>query len=249
MNDTRTLPTQKIKEFLSHLAMFQGIDDQTLQLFVASARHRTLEKGAMIYNEGDEATYFYVLLEGWVKLSHTTVDGQDVVLAMHSRADVLGEYALFEEGTYKNSARVIEPLQFLAIPTALLDAQLEAAPRITRNLLASMVKCQRKHEQQSIQHMLYDASERIGSFLLRQLPSKQQRDGASINLPYDKSLVAATLGMRGATFSRGLRALRDKTGIEISGNKVTVHSIQRLIDYAGPCYHQAYPVEKKSCLT
>ena len=249
MMNTRTLSPHEVTEFLSRLPMFSGVSEEQLQPFAAAAQQRQLEKGATLYEEGDDATHFYVLLKGWAKLSHSTADGNEVVIAMHSCRDVLGEYALFEEHTYKNSANVIEPLVFLSIPTDLLDREIENTPRITRNLLAGIVKCQRRHEQQSIQHMLYDAAERIGSFILGQLPPELQRDGATISLPYDKSLVAATLGMRGATFSRGLRTLRDKTGIAVEGNKVMVKSIARLEKYAGPCRHHSYPVEKKSCLT
>ena len=249
MTDTRTLSPCERTELLSTLFMFSGVSERQLQPFVAAAHQRQLEKGAMLYNEGDEATHFHVLLRGWAKLSHHTVDGHEVVLAMHSCYDVLGEYALFEDLTYKNSAQVIEPLAFLSMPIALLNEQMEMTPRITRNLLASMVKCQRRHEQHAIQHMLYDAAERIGSFILGQLPPKLQRDGATISLPYDKSLVAATLGMRGATFSRALGTLRDKAGIEVEANKVTVRSMSRLQEYAGPCHNQSYPIERKSCLT
>lgn len=243
---TRT--PEEIGTVLGQLSMFHGLSEKQLQPFINAARRIKLEKGTVLYNEGDEATHFYIVVSGWLKLSHSTSDGMEIVLGMHSRNEVLGEYALFEDRTYKNSAFTVTQVAVLSIPIALLAQQVDEVPQITRNLLVGMVKCQRRHERQAIQHMLYDASQRIGGFVLGLLKSKRQ-DGVVVTLPYDKALVAATLNMRGATFSRALQMLRKEAGVEVQGNKVTIHSVERLVDYAGPCHSQVYPVEKKSCLT
>jgi CRP-like cAMP-binding protein len=103
-------------------------------------------------------------------------------------------------------------------------------------MLATMVQYQRRHELQLEQYLLYSAPQRIGCFLLGLLPLLEQKDGVELNLPYKKDLIASTLGMKGATFSRALNILRDETGIHITGSRVTIDSIERLIRFTNGCY-------------
>jgi CRP-like cAMP-binding protein len=64
----------------------------------------------------------------------------------------------------------------------------------------------------------------------------EQKDGVVLNLPYDKTLIASVLGMKGATFSRALNILRDETGLHITGTRVTIDSIDRLLKFVNGCY-------------
>ena len=56
-----------------------------------------------------------------------------------------------------------------------------------------------------------------------------------LQLPYDKTLIAYTLGMQGATFSRALNVLRQKTGLRLKGARVEIESVKRLAQFVyGP---------------
>ena len=57
-----------------------------------------------------------------------------------------------------------------------------------------------------------------------------------LDLPYDKSLIANTLGITGPTFSRALNMLRDETGTRISGTRVTIESMKKLLKFVDGCY-------------
>jgi hypothetical protein len=50
-------------------------------------------------------------------------------------------------------------------------------------------------------------------------------------LPYDKTLIADTLGMKGETFSRALNVLRLKTGLRIKGTSVEIGRVDKLIEF------------------
>jgi len=107
-------------------------------------------------------------------------------------------------------------------------------------MLTSMTQYQRRHELQLEQYLLYSAPQRIGCFLLGLCPLQEQKDGVILDLPYDKTLIASTLGMKGPTFSRALNILRDETETRISGTRVTINSIKRLLDFVNGCYSQTH---------
>ena len=73
------------------------------------------------------------------------------------------------------------------------------------------------------------APQRIGCFLLKLCRSKGDRN-VGILLPYDKTLVAAFLGIKLETFSRSLAQLRE-LGVSVDGPQVTIENIEKLQKY------------------
>jgi len=222
--------------FFKGVTLFANLLQEDVARFADAAKIKSYKKGSFLYLEGEEADFFYVICSGWLKLFHTTEDGEEVNLAMITRDSITGENAIFEQGRFTSSAQVAEDAQILSIPYVLLKEQLLVNPKLAFNMLTSMVQYQRRHELQLEQYLLYSAPQRIGCFLLGLCPTLEQKDGVTLNLPYDKTLIASTLGMKGATFSRALNILREETGIHITGTRVTIASMERLLNFVNGCY-------------
>jgi len=182
------------------------------------------------------ADFFYIICSGWLKLFHTTQEGEEIVLAMLTKYGITGENAIFDKGRYKSSAQVVEDAKILRIPSALLKEQLRVNNQLLFNMLGSVLEYQSHHQLQLEQYLLYSAPQRIGCFLLGLCPKLEQIDGVIITLPYDKTLIASTLGMKGPTFSRALNILREETGIDITGTRVTIGSMECLLKFVNGCY-------------
>ena len=131
---------------------------------------------------------------------------------------------------------MVEDAHILNMPLSLLQEQLSVNNQLLYNMVSYMAQDQRRHEQQLEQYLLYSAPQRIGCFLLGLCPTLEQIDGVILTLPYDKTLIASTLGMKGATFSRALNILREETGIVITGTRVTIDSMERLLQFVNGCY-------------
>ncbi len=223
-------------DFLKNLSLFSSLPDKEVQVFAEAAHIKSYKKGQYLYMEGDEAKYFYVMCSGWLKLLHVTEDGEEIVIAMLTRNNITGESAVFEQGNFASTAQIVEDAQILSIPIALLKEQMSVSTQLALNMLTSMIQYQRRHEMQVEQFLLYSAPQRVGCFILGLCPVQEQKDGVEIELPYDKTLIANTLGMKGPTFSRALNMLRDETGTRISGSRVTVDSMKRLLKFVDGCY-------------
>jgi len=222
--------------FFKDLTLFADMAEADVARFINAAQIKSYKKGTSLYQEGEQADFFYIICNGWLKLFHTTEEGEEVSLAMLTKNSVTGENAIFEKGCFTSSAVVVEDAQILSVPLTLLKDQLRANNQLAFNMLTSMVQYQRRHELQLEQYLLYSAPQRIGCFLLGLCPKLEQIDGVILNLPYDKTLIASTLGMKGATFSRALNILREETGIHITGTRVTIDSMERLLKFVNGCY-------------
>ena len=226
----------KSLDFFKGLTIFAYLTDVDVARFVDAAQIKNYKKGKFLYTEGERASSFYVICSGWLKLFHITEDGEEINLAMLSKDSITGENAFFKQGYFTNSAQVVENAEILSIPLSLLEEQLRVNNQLALNMLAAMVQYQRIHEMQLEQYLLYSAPQRIGCFLLGLCPTLEQKDGAQLDLPYEKTLIASTLGMKGATFSRALNILREETGLHITGTRVTIDSMKRLLKFVDGCY-------------
>ena len=223
-------------DFLKNLPLFTNLPDKDVTRFADAAQLKAYKKGQYLYMEGERAQYFYVMCSGWLKLMHLTEEGEETVIAMLTKNNIVGESAIFEQGNFASSAQIVEDAQILSIPITLLKEQMGISTQLALNMLTSMIQYQRRHEMQLEQFLLYSAPQRVGCFILGLCPTPEQKDGVKIALPYDKSLIANTLGMKGPTFSRALNMLRDETGTRISGNLVTIDSMERLLKFVDGCY-------------
>jgi CRP-like cAMP-binding protein len=223
-------------EFLKGISLFYKLPNESVEAFAKVAQTKSYKKGKLLYLEGDPADFFYIICGGWLKLFHITEEGEEVILAMLTADSTTGESSMFEHGRYTSSAQVVGDASILSIPLAFLREQLRFNNQLALNMLGSMVQYQRRHELQLEQYLLYSAPQRIGCFLLGLCPVLEQKDGVILNLPYDKTLIASTLGMKGATFSRALNILREETGIHITGTRVTIDSMVRLKKFVDGCY-------------
>jgi CRP-like cAMP-binding protein len=223
-----------------NLALFDNLTVQEKSRFADAARLKRYKKGEFLYMEGEDAACFYIICSGWLKLLHITEEGEEIIIGMLTRDSITGESSLFEEGNFASSAQVVEDAQILSIPISLLKEQIHANSQMAINMLTAMTQYQREHESQLEEYLLYTAPQRVGCFILALCPLKEQVDGVIIDLPYDKTLIASTLGMKGPTFSRALNILRDETGTRVRGTQVTIDSVKRLITFLDGCYLHNY---------
>jgi CRP-like cAMP-binding protein len=230
-------------DFLRGLLVFEKLTAEETKRFASASQGKSYKKGHVLYLEDTPAASFYVIRSGWIKLFRTTQEGEEVILTMLTEKSTIGKDAIFNHGRFTSSAQVVEDVQLLSIPLSLLDGQLQKNNQLALNMLNALTQYQRLHEQQLEQYLLYSAPQRIGCFLLGLCPVLEQIDGVELTLPYDKTLIASALGMKGATFSRALNILRQDTGITLTGTRVKIESMKRLLNFVNGCY-SSYPLIK-----
>ncbi|MFJ8008447.1 ATP-binding protein [Streptomyces fagopyri] len=113
----RPLPCDKNE--LGTLFLFEKLDQDQLERLCREGRVEQFDAGP-VYTEGDEATCFYVLLEGTVVMSRR-VGGDDVEISRSSQRGVYaGAMQAYLNGPdqafYKGSMRVVEPSRFFVLP-------------------------------------------------------------------------------------------------------------------------------------
>lgn len=220
--------------YLKKLPLLSNLSEKEISYFEKASQIRSYKKGKIIFLQGDTPTFFYIIGDGWVKLFRTMPEGEEIIIDMLTAGNIFGESAIFERDVHMYSAQVVEDVELLSIPSHVLKEQTVNNPRLALNMLAVMSRHHRHHTNALAFNTMLSAPQRIGCFLLRTCSESSQKS-VKFRLPYDKTLIADTLGMKGATFSRALNVLRLKTSIRIEGDFVEIDSVKKLAKYVyGP---------------
>ena len=231
---------REILRLLKNTALFSQLEPGDLADFMDAAKTRQAEKGKILYLHNEPSEFFYLVRSGWVKLFRETLDGEEAVVDILSTGHLFGETSVFEDGLHSSSAQVVEDAQLVVLPSSLLREKINSSHVFALNMLTSMSRYRRRSVEELEHLTVQNAPQRIGCFLLR-LCNRQEEGEATLHLPYDKTLIAARLGMKPETFSRALSRLKQESGIDVRGASVTIPDIQGLVGYTCNACSSAYP--------
>ena len=102
--------------FRSSMDLFSGIQQELLEPIVEQSSVQSLQRGDMLFSEGDEANDLYIVLEGRVAIANRSFDGRESVVALMESGDLFGEMPLFRPDGRSADARVLENSSVVVIP-------------------------------------------------------------------------------------------------------------------------------------
>jgi CRP-like cAMP-binding protein len=215
-------------EILRRIPLFAGLDRPRLEGLLRDVSVRDHPKGKLLFQQGDAADRFYIVLGGWVKIFRLTPDGDQAVMGLFTRGESFAEAAMFMGGKFPASAEVVEQARLLRVERGPFERRLHAEPEIAVAMLASLSRRMHYLVGQIEQLQVHSGTQRVADFLLKL--SAIREGPAEIALPYDKSLIASRLGMKPESFSRALARLRD-LGLRTERSHVAIADVAALVEY------------------
>ena len=213
-------------DIIASTPLFRGLSPQMSRTLVGKSVPRAYEKGTMLFHQGEPASAFFIILDGWVKIYRTTTDGLEVVLHVFKRGESFAEAAMFLGGRYPASAETVAPSRLLKIDGEGFRARIRERPELAMSMLASASYQLKMLVEQIEQIKVRSAPQRIADFLIRITPARE--GSAVVELPFEKSLLANRLGMKPESFSRALRRLRSY-GVTVDREIVEIADVGRLL--------------------
>ena len=125
-------------EMLRKSPMFRRLSPEDLQRLSAVASLRGMDKGAMLFGEGDPSDFLFIVMTGRVKVFKVTARGTDVILEIFGPGDFVGAVAVYESRPYPASAVALEPATCVLVPRQAFFTLLESHPTLVRGLLVGL---------------------------------------------------------------------------------------------------------------
>ena len=210
---------------IQRLPFFRGLEDQEIIVLLTEATTRTFHRGTQLFAQEEPADRFFIVLEGWVKLSRETKDGHESIIGLFTRGESFAEAAMFESAVFPVDGTVVEDSRLLVIPTGSFRHRLSERPELMFKLLGAMSRHMRRLVTQIEQLTARTSAERVAAFLVGLAVGTEPP--IQLQLPLDKVLIAGRLGMQPETFSRAIARLRN-FGVEVTGSNVVINDPRRL---------------------
>ena len=207
--------------------MFADLSAENLEAVAEVCVVRSLEKGGMLFREGDRAEGFYVLQSGAISVFKLTPDGREQIICVFRPPESFAEVTLATLETYPANAVALESSTVIVVQRAGFRELIVRKPELSLHMLASM-SLHLKHLVQTLQDYKGRQIEgRLVDWLLRHAPP----GGTVVELPVTKKNVAGQLGVTSETLSRTLARFREEGLIRVEGPRIHLLDIPGLRHY------------------
>ncbi len=211
---------------LKRCHLFAGTSPEDRQLLLGIARPREGGRGDLLFEEGQKAQGFYVVVSGKVKVFKLSADGRERILHVIHAGDTFADAAIFADGNYPAFAMCLDRSSLLFFPKDQFLDLLHSKPRLAINMIAGLSRFLRTFAAQIEDLTFRDVPSRLARFLIDQ----QQPGSLVVDLPVSKSQLASNLGTTSETLSRTLRKLAEEEMIRVRGRTIELLDPERLQD-------------------
>ncbi|HEX9207741.1 MAG TPA: Crp/Fnr family transcriptional regulator [Steroidobacteraceae bacterium] len=224
MNQPDTSPLAGIRAH--HL--FAGLSPPQMQRLLTSAHIEDAEAGKVLFDRGQPARHFYIVVDGQVNLVLYSKTGEEKIVDILGPGQSFAEAVMFMAGpVYPLSAVTAAPSRIARFSSTEYVAMLRESPETCLRMLGHL--SQRLHMRiREIEYLtLESATHRLVRLIESKLPAGS--DGPSeIQFQESRQEIASRLSMKPETLSRILRQLSDSGAIVVQGRTLQVPSRARL---------------------
>jgi CRP-like cAMP-binding protein len=221
-------------QFLESLPLFEGLSHQQLEQVLAAGHRRNFSAPAFVYLQGDPAEGFYLLLQGRIKLSQVTPEGQQVILRYAAPGEAFGVIAVLSRVRYPVSALTVEDSQLLVWDQQNMRLLMEKLPRVGLNALAILAARVREFQDRVRELSTERVERRIARALIRlaRQTGRKTEDGILIDLPLTRQDLAEMTGTSLYTVSRTLSNWESQGLVKSKREQVTITYPHGLVSIA-----------------
>jgi CRP-like cAMP-binding protein len=197
----------------------------------AQGTTRRYRAGATLFHEGDTSDWVFLLSEGRVKVSSTTADGRDVVLAICVPGEILGELSAVDGSPRSATATGIETVEAQVVDGAAFRSFLASSAPAAVALLVAVCGRLRESDRRRVEFVAMDSVGRVAGRLVELaeqfgVPAPDGR--IRIDVPITQDDLAGWTGSSREAVSKALRTLRDRGWISTGRRTITVVSLRGL---------------------
>lgn len=166
------------------------IVDSLLERATVSATAR----GTTFFSRDDPADAIFIVFDGWMKLYRIASSGTESVVGVFTRGHSFGEAVALRAATYPVFAESVTDCTLMRIDAGELLRHLKDNPEVAISMLTATYAHLHNFVAQIEQLKARTGPQRVAEFLLEL--TRSPVGACSVELPYDKVLIAGRLGMK-----------------------------------------------------
>lgn len=201
------------------------LNDQEFQAIEQIVSVRSIAKNEILFLQGDEATGFFVLLSGKVRVYKASPEGKEFTMHLITPGQMFAEAAIFQGKSFPANCSALEDSIVAFFPKEQFVRLIKKSPDISLKMIGALSRFVREFNRMVEDLSLKEISARLADYIL----SEQARGKSdSFKMDITKSELANKLATISATLSRNLRKFKEIGVIKVDGRAITILDPKRL---------------------
>jgi CRP/FNR family transcriptional regulator, nitrogen oxide reductase regulator len=213
------------------LALFENLSTAQVDDVLCGATGRRYAAGDRVFEQGQTADQFFVLLHGRLRVTQVTAEGQQVVVRIVNPGDLFGIAKALRRLDYPGTATAVAESTVLAWPMTLWNDLLDQYPSLAHTAMLTIGSRLLEAQQRVRELSTEEVERRVAHVVLRLANQSGKRDegGIRIDFPISKQDIAEMTGTTLHTVSRILSAWEAAGLIEGGRQKLLVRDPHNLV--------------------
>ena len=217
-------------DVLSGTPLFAALDAEAAAALRASMVEVRLAKGDVLFEEGEPGDRLYLVIDGKIKLGHTSSDGRESLLAVLGPGEMFGELSLFDPGPRTATATALVDTTCTGLGHDALRPWLTGRPEVAESLLASLAQRLRRTNEAMADLVFSDVPGRVAKALLElgEKFGQPRPDGLYVEHDLTQEELAQLVGASRETVNKALADFAQRGWIKLESRSVTLTDVERL---------------------
>lgn len=151
----------------SDLGAFEGLSPEEVRTILSGTSTVRLAPGDPLFLQGDPADRFFLLKQGWLKVTQVTADGQKLIVRIVHPGEFFGFAPALQRDEYPGSCEAIVDSVALVWPRNRWKAVLGAAPSVTLSIVQAIGRKLDEAHVRLREMTTEEAARRVANLLLR----------------------------------------------------------------------------------
>jgi len=212
------------------LPLFANMQDAELDRLLARATMRRVPMGEAVYEQGQKATQFFLLLHGRLKVTQVTPEGQQIIVRVVHPGDLFGFAQALQRNDYPGTPIAAAESLVICWPNEVWGSFVEQNPHLAVNAMRTIGQRLQEAHTRIREMSTQEVERRVAHAVLRLIEQagKREPDGVRIDFPLTRQDVAEMTGTTLHTVSRLFSAWESQGIVKGGRQKLLVRDAERL---------------------
>jgi CRP/FNR family transcriptional regulator, cyclic AMP receptor protein len=212
------------RDLLRNVPIFSELSDSDVATLARVATRRRYPKDTVVFFENEEGDFFFMILEGRIKVTILGDDGREIILSVLGAGDFFGEMALLDNEPRSATAIAVEESELLSLHRTDFQNVIADNKGIMSALIKILTARLRKANHQISTLALLDVYGRVARVMLDMAKEegKRLKDGRIAFRRATHQEIANRIGTTRETVTRMLKDLERHGLIRVEGKEIVL---------------------------
>jgi CRP-like cAMP-binding protein len=213
-----------VREFSSLKALTK---DELLKLADCKTS-RTIKKGEVIFEEGENVNGIFCIKDGVCKLTKLSPNGKDHIVKLVTKGELLGQRSMISEEPVNLSAVALEDMEVCFIPKTEVMGFFDKNNQFSMNVMKTICGDLKEADHHMVNLAQKTVKERLAETLLYLHDTFGKNEDNSLKVQLSRDELASMIGTATESCIRLLSDFKKLGLIELTGKKILLKDINAL---------------------